>query len=197
MKILVFGDSIGYGYHDDKGGWARRLREYCEGQNGPRVINLSVGGRTTKDLIKTIRADFEKNTAGSESTVIIALGINDSAVLHASENFVIPLPDFNMNINWLINETRNLTPNIIFVGLTPIIEENLQNWKDEISYSSEFVHEFDSVIRNLCQHKRVPYIDLRDLTPDDLNKDGLHPNSAGHAKIFERVRDVLLKRKLI
>ena len=197
MKILVFGDSIGYGYYDDKGGWTRRLIEHCEEKNGPRVINLSVDGSTTKDVIKTIRADVEKVTAGSESTVIIALGINDSSVLHSSKNFIIPLPDFNLNINWLINEVRNLTPNVIFVGLAPIVEEKLQNWKDERSYSSEFVNEFDSVIRNLCQHKRVPYIDLRDLTPDDLHKDGLHPNSSGHKKIFERVRDVLLKRKLI
>ena len=197
MKILVFGDSIGYGYYDDKGGWVRRLRKYCEEKNGPRVIDFSVSGRTTSDLMKSIRTDVEKTTAGSESTVIIALGVNDSSVLHASKNFVTPLPDFNMNINWLIREARKLTPNVVFIGLAPIVEENLQNWKDEKSYSSEFVQEFDAVIRNLCQHNRVPYIDLRDLTPRDLHEDGLHPNPSGHAKIFGRVRDLLLKRKLI
>ena len=198
VKILVFGDSIGCGYYDNKGGWVTRLKEYSAGKNGPRVVNLSIDGYDTDQLLGVFRDEVVKQMAGSETVVVIALGLNDSATVNSTGQMIVPPLDFNRNINRLIREGRDLTPHLIFIGLTPVVDEKLTSWKDEMSYSMRFVEEYDAVVRNICRHEHVPFISLIDCVGrEDIHDDGFHPGPSGHGKIFEKVRNILEKRKLL
>jgi len=76
---LIFGDSIGCGEGDPHGGWAKLLAEKYP------VKNLSIDGATTDNYVKNFPTNIDKN-----STLIIALGVNDSAKL--------PLTEFQQNL---------------------------------------------------------------------------------------------------
>ena len=101
MIILVFGDSVGYGMDDSKGGWVRRLRDFSTARNGPRIYNLSVSGDNTEKLLKRLGEEAKLRMAGSETVIIIAVGVNDTHVEERLGHSTVPQTEFNANINFM------------------------------------------------------------------------------------------------
>ena len=62
---------------------------------------------------------------------------------------------------------------------------------------------YDNVIKSVCAEKNILFLDIFgewikiDYKKLLDKKDGLHPNSAGHQKIFETVKDFLIENKII
>jgi len=56
---------------------------------------------------------------------------------------------------------------------------------------------YNDVIKTFCKQNNILFIDVIDvLTNKDL-EDGIHPTAEGHEKIYIRVRDILLEKKII
>lgn len=201
MNILIFGDSITYGAWDKEGGWAQRLRKQLDGKNlsDPdkyhyQVYNLGISGNTTEDLLK--RFDFEAEQRleeDEENMVIFSIGINDSAFISSENNNWITLDDFEKNINALIGKARKFSQEITFIGLIPCEEEKTQPvpWAPDVSYKNSEIEKYNGKIKEVCQKENVKFIDLRgEFISMDYKKilfDGLHPNSAGHQWIAEKI----------
>ncbi|MCG2692281.1 GDSL-type esterase/lipase family protein, partial [Microgenomates group bacterium] len=113
---IIFGDSIGCGEGDPQGGWAKLLGEKYS------VKNLSIDGATTNDYLKNFPADIDKN-----STLIIALGVNDSAW--------VPLEKYKNNLLQLIKLGKKYTDKIILISPAPIdqVKADPVPWAPEIS----------------------------------------------------------------
>jgi lysophospholipase L1-like esterase len=211
MRIFVFGDSITYGNWDyEGGGWVNRLRNFLDTKSlvkhkfDYRLYNLGISGDTSKDLL--YRFEFEiKNRLkdNEESLVIIEIGINDSLFFQDKKKLTTSPKIFRKNIQKLIKLSRKFTEKIIFVGPTSVVESKVNPlpWRKEVSYKNGYISKYNEVIKSVCKENKVFFIDIFaewiNLNYEILLEDGVHPNSEGHKKIFEIVKESLINNKFI
>ncbi len=198
-RICVFGSSIGHGHNDDVGGgWCDRLKVYyfADKSSDISVYNLSISGAMSKDVLD--RFDNEYN-ARQPKIVLIAIGINDSTFDENINRCRIPLEDTRKNLEQLVAKTRGRESEIMFIGLTSV-NENLVtpvSWASNLSYSNENIKKYDNVIKEVAEINNVPYCYMFDLLQKDDLDDGLHPNTKGHEKMFERIKDFLIENNIV
>ena len=197
--ICIFGDSITWGAWDkEKGGWVNRLRLFLEPLFDYKVIlyNLGVSGDNTEDLLKRFKAEAE---ARKPNIIIFSIGANDSQYIDSKDNPRVNLEKFQENLNKLANQAKKITPKIIFIGLTKVDESKTMPipWNKRKYYTNENVIQYKSIIESFCQENKILFVDILDLLNKEDLDDGLHPNSQGHQKMFERIKDFLLEHKII
>ena len=189
-RICVFGASITWGACDyEVGGWVARLRKYIETNDYDySIYNLGVSGATTNDILK--RFDVETEARRPE-IIIFAIGVNDSAYLKSEKDNWVPIKDFKENLKILNKKANTFTKNVVFVGLTQVDESKTLPipWEENIFYKNEEVKKYNQTIKDLCEKNDLLFIETYDLLDKDDLEDGLHPNSAGHEKMFKRVKD--------
>jgi len=179
MNICIFGDSITWGAFDyEKGGWVERLKSSLM-EDASIISNLGIYGDTTEGLLE--RFETEAGTRGPDA-LIFAIGINDALMI---EN-IDPdrLEEFDNNISSLCSLAKEMTDKIIFIGLTRIEEENG-------THQNDVIKEYDSIIEASCKDNGITYIKMFDLLQNDDLEDGLHPNSEGHRKMFEKIMETI------
>ncbi len=205
MSILVFGDSITWGTADfEHGGWVTRLFIELGRDFEIDVYNLGVSGDKTPDLLERFESETKARVEeGEEVILIFAIGINDSYFIHSKNTLMTPLEEFKVNIQELIDRAQKISSKIIFVGLTPVDEPKTTPipWNTDKSYTNENIKKYNEIIKSICQEKSIYFIEIFEkwINQDykNLLEDGLHPNSAGHKKIFETVKDFLIQNKII
>ncbi len=200
-RISIFGDSITWGAWDLKnGGWVSQLRRYFETNENYEVdvYNLGVSGDTTNDLLIRFNTECLARNRHPQ-TIIFAIGINDSQYINATDNPRTPIEKFQNNLVELINQAKNFSSQIIFIGLTKIDEAKTMPvpWSPEKFYSNNSVAKYNSVIKKISREYNLPFIDLLDLLEMNELEDGLHPNSDGHKKMFLKVKEFLLTNKIV
>lgn len=207
-RILIFGDSISYGYYDfKKGGWTQRLKEVLDKKTSLEssyhsVYNLSISGETTEGILK--RLEFEMKARLEEEGVftVFAVGLNDSAFCHKTKSQWVSLDDYKENIRRLSEIASKFSSKIIFIGLTPVDEKrtNPTAWAP-ISYRNADIKKYNDSLRNFCKDNNIYFVEIiENLIKKDYIKfleDGAHPNSRGHEKIFEIIKNYLIKNKII
>ena len=192
-NICIFGDSIAWGAFDtEKGGWAERLKMFFETEfEDAEVCNLSISGNITEDVLKR----FEPESKVREANVLIfAIGINDSQYINSKDNPRTPLEKFKNNLRELIAKSRKFTDEIIFVGFTDIDESKTMPipWEADVYYDKENVFLYNQVLKSVCEEEKVFYVSMEGvLNLDDL-KDGVHPNSKGHEKMYQHIKNFLI-----
>jgi len=207
INICIFGDSIAYGAWDEHGGWVDRLRSYLHGltlashfQSYYFLYNLGIPGDTTADVIKRFSAECE---AREPHVIIFAAGINDASCRGNRDTSRIAPEQFKENVRVLVESAKLRTDKanrwmnlVIWVGLTAVDETRTTPFEDTY-FSNERITAYDQMIRTACTQSQILYINLSSaLQPHDL-QDGLHPNRAGHEKLFVLIRDSLKDLKII
>jgi len=211
-KILVFGDSIVYGAWDreKEGGWVHRLRKFFDEKHFIKpdfeysVYNLGVSGNTTGELLERFEFETKQRVEeGEEMIIIFQIGINDSQFV-ISQNGLRTLPEkFRENIKELISSAKKFSSKVIFIGLTPVDEEKTIPipWNPDKIYKNENIKRNNDIIKSVYRENNIYFIEVFDkwINSDykNLLEDGLHPNSEGHKKIFETVKDFLIQNKII
>jgi len=197
-RVCVFGSSIGYGHNDSEGGgWCDRLKRYYFGSDKDvSVYNLSVSGAMSKDVVA--RFDVEYG-ARRPAVVLIAIGMNDSMFNENTNDNQVSLSDTKKNIKQLITTIKKDGCAVALIGLTPITENLLSPvpWAPHLSYSSEDVQKYDCAIKEIAKDENVPYCYMYDVLQTDDLDDGLHPNTIGHQKMFERAKDFLEENDIV
>jgi lysophospholipase L1-like esterase len=214
MHILVFGDSTVWGAWDIEGGWVQRLRKILDKKHMTNkeffgiVYNAGISGNTTEHLLGRFEFEtkqrLEELEKGEDLIIIISIGGNDSAYFkNKNSNWISP-EKFKENIKKLIELARKFSSKIIFVGLEPIDESKSDPlpWDDNISYKNEYIQNYNEIIKSICKNENIIFVEIFDeWVNQDYKKflcdDGFHPNSEGHKKIFEKVKETLIKNKLI
>lgn len=197
MNILIFGDSITWGAYDpEQGGWATRLRNYFESEDSPpyyreagdvSVYSLGISGDTTADLLERIEVEAKSR---EPNWIIFAIGINDAQFIHSTNGLRVSLDEFQKNLAKLFAIAKKFTDKVIFVGLTRVDESktNPIPWNTDKSYSNENIARLDNAIEKFCVDNELKFIPMDNVVENGNLFDGLHPNSEGHAKIFERMK---------
>lgn len=207
VRILVFGDSITYGAWDRKGGWVDRLKEdlhenFLSNQDSYyQVYNLGVSGDTIGEIVK--RFEFEAKQRFDENPQIIIFQFGTNSASLDGNKFLISSEKFKEKINCLIESAKKFSSSIVFLGITPVDDSksNPVSFGKKRYYKIENMKRYNKILENSCKNKGVYFVDIFDsFIKTDYKKlleDGVHPNSAGHQKIFEIVRNFLIKNKLI
>ena len=192
------------------GGWADRLKSFCMEKSlsdekfDYSVYNLGISGDNTDDLLKRFEFETKQRLYKEEEIVFIfAIGINDSQFIHSKNDFSVLANKFQKNIKQFTKSSKEISSKIIFIGLTPVDEfkTNPIPWSIDKSYKNEYIEKYNNIIKSICQKNNVYFIDIFNefskINYKKLLEDGLHPNSEGHQKMFEIVRDFLMKEKVI
>jgi lysophospholipase L1-like esterase len=209
-QILVFGDSITYGAWDKEGGWVQRLRKFLDEKNSTNpdfyclVYNLGISGDNSNDLLERFEFETKQRLEENEETVIIfAVGVNDSQFVHSENKHRVPLNEFKENIQKLIKLAQKYSSKIIFVGLTTVDETKTTPipWDADKSYQNKFIQKYNQIVKQVCKENKIYFVEIfeefTNLNHQKLLEDGLHPNSEGHKKIFEIIKEFLIKNKII
>jgi len=193
----VFGDSIAWGAYDPKnGGWVNLLRGHLEPQD-ISVYNCGVSGNNTDDLLERFKVEAK---ARKPERIIFAIGINDSQYIDSRDNTRVPEDKFVKNLETLIGQAKEFTDEIVFLGLTQVEESKVMPipWSDENkNYGNTNVGTYNSLIEEVANKFGIPFVGILDLLKIDELEDGLHPNSKGHEKIFQKVKDFLVENKWV
>lgn len=176
-----------------RGAWANLLRNYLESQNEQTALyDLGIDANTTKDLLARFSIEA---IARHPQVIIFAIGANDSAYRHTTDNPLITANEFKQNITHLIQEARKITDKILFVGLSKgddTLTTPLPRSATGKCYTKDRVRLYNDILKQECAENNVAVVDIIDQLNDEDFDDGLHPNLGGHQKIFEAVRRVLL-----
>lgn len=210
MRILIFGDSITYGCWDKKGGWVARLRSWIDEKNmtdpnlNGEIHNLGIQGETTEYLLKRFDTEAKARvTPEGKTYFIFQIGVNDSCYLYSEKSLLVSPREFRRNLKDLIKATKRFSSEIMFLGLLPVDEEKVIPipWDEDKSYKNESVGEYNEIITEVCNTEGVQFIEMferfKNLDYKEFLEDGLHPNSEGHKKIFEIVKEFLIENKFI
>lgn len=200
--LWVRWDSITMWARDlEKGGRVARLHNYLwqkflrEDVDYGIVYNLGIDGDTSSWVLKRFDGEAE---ARQPDVVIFAIGSNDCTIIDKKET-TISLDMFQKNIALLIEKAKKITEKIVFIW-TIICDETKSNpivWAPELSQDMKNTIAYNDVIKTFCKQNNILFIDVIDvLTNKDL-EDGIHPTAEGHEKIYIRVRDILLEKKII
>lgn len=202
--IYVFGDSIGYGAVDEKGGWVDRLKQYFHaqrlaGSELTEVYNLSVDGDTAKDVADRIENELavrRKSWSTQSDLVVVAVGGNDSCAEGTPEDYWFSTEEYSENLSKIHEIISKFGLRVVFVGPTATDDSktNPCRW-GAYYFSNNRVKEFDLTQAEFCRENNIPRVELFDKTlGEEYQKnlyDGLHPNSKGHEWLYEQVKPIV------
>jgi lysophospholipase L1-like esterase len=167
------------------------------------LYNLSINGNNTEMLLECADSEIRSRLHRNEQLVIMfAIGTNDSVFIKSKgANWITPIK-FSNNVRSLIRMARRYTSQIIFVGLTPLDESKIrQSRNSDMLFKNDYVEGYDRVIRAICNEKHVQFIEVfskfTNAKKDTLFRDGVHPNSRGHEKIFEILKAYLEEKGML
>lgn len=191
MRVLVFGDSITQGYWDTEGGWTARIRKHYDekelqtGESTPAVFNMGVSADTSADLVARFENEVKVRIHNNKLAIVIAIGVNDTQVINGQN--IAEVDDYRQNLADLLKTARKYSDKIIFVGLTPCIDErtNPVEWEEDVSYSNGRIAQFNAVLESFVADNNIPFVEMykpfqSEQAKRDLLPDGLHPNNEGH-----------------
>ena len=197
-SICVFGDSTAWGAWDmEKGGWINRLWLYAAekiNENYVEIYNQSISGGTTDTILARFESEAKIRNADA---IIFQTGGNDASYEHTPGNFMVAPDKFRSNLEEIIKRAKKITENIIFMDLKNCDESKTMpvSWVD-IYYTNENIAKYSEIMQEVCRNNNVLFLDIKPLNDDDF-EDGLHPNAAGHKKIFIQLKDYLIENKWI
>lgn len=190
-RVAIFGDSIAWGSWDPEvGGWVTRLKlDYMRRQapgdepdNYVSVHPYAVPGHRVADVRSRIEADL---ALLQPDAVVVAVGINDSPGDSAQ---VTPEAVFRRDYDAVLEAALRSTAQVLALTPTDVNPEVRPDQHRRLTGHRR-------LITDLCAKREVPVLDLAGLfTASDLCRDGLHPTSAGHEKIYRRVAAFLDSR---
>ena len=211
-RICVFRDSIAHGAWDKQGGWVQRLNQFFVEKylSNPKnfycsVYNLSISGDTTEDLLERFEFEIKQRLKEEDdkTIVIFAIGANDSDFVHSKNTFWVQSERTKENIKKFIEIAQKFSQKIVFIGLTPVeeIKVSPMPWDTDKFPKNRNIQKYNQIIKSVCKENDVYFIEILDkfqkVDYKKLLEDGVHPNSEGHQKIFEIVRDFLVEEKIM
>jgi lysophospholipase L1-like esterase len=194
--ICVFGDSTAWGAWDtEKGGWINRLWLLFAEKREDAIYNLSVDGGTTETILERFESEAKIREADA---LIFQSGGNDAAYEHEAGNFLVPLDKFEENVEEIIKRAKKITDRIVFISFKNVDEARTKpiSWRD-IYYTNENIKRYNDAMEDICVKNNVSFLSIFGLLSNGDLDDGLHPNTEGHKKIFEKVKDFLIQNRII
>lgn len=198
-NILIFGDSIAAGRKVNKTkSWPFLLAQFLDKKDKDFILvhNLSIPGDSSNEVIKRFPVEAEARCKriypDDHSSIIFAVGLNDTKCLGSPDNPITSEKDFRNNIALLIKNAQKYTNHIIFLGLTPVDEQKTAPL-DNVYFLNERIRSYEKIIGDECKKRNISFLGITEEWLKFnylklLSEDGLHPNEKGHQKIFKKIK---------
>ncbi len=195
-RIVGFGASSIYGRRDPEGsGFIGRLRRWHEPFHPNNVVyNLGISGESSAELVERFALEVPRRRP---QLVIMHVGINDvRRVGSPAAETSRTLEQHLASVAQLIALARE-SAELFVVGQFPIDELRTAPYADgESFFLYKDAESYAGGVRDLCLRESVHFLDLfaewsKEGVLPFLDEDGLHCNSAGHQRIFYRLRQRL------
>lgn len=198
QRIVAIGASTVFGRVDPEGGgFIGRLKTWHESNHRKNCIfNLGISSETSTDFLKRLLPEC---TPRKPDLILLSAASNDARHVESKDApCETPILKYEENISELIRQGKTLAPVIVLTG-HPINEAHTTPlpYKNNYYFLKDLKRYMESAKRT-CTEKQIPCLDVFsewlkiDYFPF-LYDDGLHPNAEGHQKIFELLRDFLVK----
>ena len=185
-NYIIIGDSITYGIGDfENCGWATMFKRYIVNKDDSKECTNYVHiagfpGARSNDILDRINGIIQSfKHEEFENIVLLSIGINDTQEFNGTQR----------------NSLEKYKENIIKIAKS-VIESNCF-WKPNKYYDNEIISEYDrdlklileydAELEDICKSNKIKYIPMQDTLQKEDFIDGLHPNTKGHRKIFERI----------
>ncbi len=197
-KLVVLGDSGVYGWGDPLGGgWCERLRRHwMELPDGPVLYNLGVRGDGLERLAARLPAEVHSRgelRRQRPQGILLAIGLNDAArVGRPDGRHQLAPAGFLFGLQQMLRQAAAIAP-VLVLGLTPV-DEAAMPWADCLWYDLATLRQYEGLLEEACLEADVPFLPLLEALLAEphwlrlLESDGLHLNTEGHERIYERVR---------
>lgn len=199
-KIIIMGDSIGFGVGDEEnlGLGERYIRLLNKKENNQiEITNISVPGYTSNELLNTVNNEEYQSNISNANLIIISIGGNDLNRFEYEDNltsnieFNEVLKKYKDNLNVIIKKIRSINSDaqIAFIGLyDPYNRENPQKTRLllEWNYETRLIADLD------FKFAYIPTYELFEYHLDKyLSFDKFHPSAAGYQVIAEELHRIL------
>lgn len=207
-RVFVFGSSGTHGAHVEGGGWPGMVKDHLtrleEGGDIPgcEVFNFASGGQSVKDSLRILKAVADPYRR-RHNHVVLEAGLFDSRAKPTPDTYVTTPDEFAEQLRHFKAHTLKVLgfSSLTLVAPHPVSEmlEGQPLHEAHLSYlSNPRIKEFGQVMLDFGHRYELPVHDgfglfMRDPNwqQDLLYRDGIHPNEAGHAVIYDAVSDPL------
>ncbi|MCQ4924028.1 SGNH/GDSL hydrolase family protein [Tissierella carlieri] len=180
QKIFVIGDSVSIHYgpylremikdkfdYDRKKGIGQALTD----------LDKPIGGNAgdSRMVLEYLIEEYQKNAR--YDILVINCGLHDIRVDRFSNKIQVDLEEYKLNLIKIIKISKMMANKIIWIGLTPIIDE-IHNLRKEgfLRYSKD-VENYDNAAKQIMKEYNIPYIDIYNFTKNlgtDIYLDHVH-----------------------
>jgi len=196
---MIFGASSTHGNWDELGGWAERIRLNIIDKTikNPKefhglVFNLGVPGDMTADVLNRIEPEIKARLFYPKTIILLSGGTNDSRIKFTTKKPIVSDEKFQDNQEKILNIVKKYTDKILFLGFNQVDEKITNPYHDDdYSFINERIKKFNDITKNIYKKNNVDFLDIFSMQKDLY--DGLHPNSLGHKKIFEKIQPYINK----
>ncbi|EXG82713.1 SGNH/GDSL hydrolase family protein [Cryptosporangium arvum] len=188
-RVVAVGDSI----TADRLGWFELLRTSLElgGADGPTLVNLSVSGDTTADVIER----FDLLQAAEPSRVLLMLGTNDARAHGRAGGYrMATTAETGRNLRALRHLiTRDLGADVTMITPTAVDQARVDaTFADApVHWSASAVAEIAAAVRDTDPGAVDLHEATRTAAPGHLQDDGVHPTVAGQRFILTHLLEHL------
>ena len=208
-QVFIVGASIAYGVGGAGGGWGELIKHYAHGlmyEDGGvgekyEVFNFAKPGETVDFILDTFPDQLKQYGRGGELTTVVSVGGNSSKAVDTPDNFVSTVEEYVAEMKKLLTLLK--TASHVIIVSNSYVDESKTNPKlnplngTKSYFTNKRRSEFRAALKKLCEEQSVTFVDADGgISPEEwkehyLYSDGLHPNTAGHQYIFERIKPLL------
>jgi acyl-CoA thioesterase-1 len=169
--IVAFGNSLSAGFGLDPGlSYPDYLQKILDARGyAYRVVNAGISGDTTSGGVERVRGIIEHRP----KIVILELGGNDG--LRG-----LPVSVTRQNMEQMIQQLLQAGAKVVLAGIT--LPPN---------YGDTYIRDFTIIYKDLGSKYKLPLIPFLlenvALVPGMMQRDGIHPTSAGNQRVAETV----------
>ncbi|MBI2009412.1 hypothetical protein HYS84_03330 [Candidatus Saccharibacteria bacterium] len=214
-QILFFGASVVYGVGGEVGGAPdiikAELHKQAYAPSGPaegvghEIYNLGVSGATSAMLLKHAQNELSARAkSGRKLIVLLSVGVNDSKNTDGQGSHLVDIVTYKQNIEKILAVFSEAGASVIAYGFTPVDETKTSPFSGSTAAPAAYfvnnrIKEFEKVFMGVAAQNGAQTLPLFEQAIQEswvrffIYSDGLHPNSAGHAWLAEKIKPILWK----
>jgi lysophospholipase L1-like esterase len=181
-NIFVIGDSVSIHYGPYLKKMLKNKFEYDRKRGIEQALTdldspVGPNAGDSRMIFEYLAEEYEKNT--KYDILLINCGLHDVRRERVLNKVQVELEDYKKNLAKIIKISRTMANKIIWIGLTPVIDEIHNSRKEGVLRYSKDVEAYDTAAKEIMGEYKVPCIDMYNFIKNlgtDVYLDHVHFN---------------------
>jgi lysophospholipase L1-like esterase len=208
-QVFVLGDSVAYGVGAERAGWADQLKQwlqgcmYAEGGVGEKyeLFNFAYPGGGIEFVLANQLQQMARYSRGGTVIAVVCTGGNNAKAIDAPDNFASSLEAYEKLVTTMFDTLQKQADVIIALPSLVVVDEAKVHPKispftgKKSFFANDRIALFNGNFHEMCQARGIASV----ATPTEewvekyLYTDGLHPNQAGHERLYQQIQPLVEK----